>query len=179
MAPKDNHREPVFPTPENNEFFQQFQYDNLGDPSEQHIRLIKPSVDKKDGLMQCKLLPAAPLSILKGKYRAISYCAGDPTRTKPILLSGRKFNKEEGREDALALKGFSPLARAGAGALFYDARQNKKVFESLPFPRVYIHRGRENLDYRTSDEDSDYESTGYEESECERSEYEYSEYEDS
>ncbi len=84
------HRD-IFPTPSNEEFHGRRIYEAL-DPSRQEIRLIRLHLDNNNGPVQCDLLPAVSLSLAKGRYTAISYCAGDPTNTTPILVNGVTFN---------------------------------------------------------------------------------------
>ncbi|KAK3685357.1 heterokaryon incompatibility protein-domain-containing protein, partial [Podospora appendiculata] len=81
----------IFPTPSNDLFLQHDFYANL-DANQQHIRLIKLCLDNIDGPIECQLLPPVHLTIASGNYTAISYCAGDPTRTSPILVNGVRFN---------------------------------------------------------------------------------------
>ena len=81
----------IFPTPSNDEFHGRRIYEAL-DPSRQEIRLIRLHLDDDNGSVQCDLLPAVSLSLVKGRYTAISYCAGDPTNTTPILVNGVPFN---------------------------------------------------------------------------------------
>lgn len=81
----------IFPTPCNDEFQDRRIYETL-DPSRQEIRRIRLHLNDDDGLVRCDLLPAVSLSLVKNQYTAISYCAGDPTDTKPILVNGVRFN---------------------------------------------------------------------------------------
>ncbi|KAK3328055.1 heterokaryon incompatibility protein-domain-containing protein [Cercophora scortea] len=81
----------IFPTPSNDLFLQHGIYASL-DATQQHIRLIRLSLDDHDGLIECHLLHPVPLAQARGNYTAISYCAGDPTKTSPILVNGVRFN---------------------------------------------------------------------------------------
>ncbi|KAK0627834.1 heterokaryon incompatibility protein-domain-containing protein, partial [Immersiella caudata] len=90
-----------FVTPENESFYQQFHYDRL-DPTRRDIRIIRLLPALRDGLIQCKLLPARPLSQLKNRFRALSYCAGDPSNPTPIFVSGLRFNVFKNLNQALS-----------------------------------------------------------------------------
>ncbi|VBB75514.1 Putative heterokaryon incompatibility protein [Podospora comata] len=81
----------IFPTPANNELTRHTIYHDLN-PACQEIRLLRVHLEEKDGFIRCELLPAASLSNIRGQYTAISYCAGDPRRTKKILVNGIPFN---------------------------------------------------------------------------------------
>ncbi|KAK0662456.1 putative heterokaryon incompatibility protein, partial [Cercophora samala] len=90
MASQSSCRD-IFPTPANNELTRRTIYHDLN-PACQEIRLLRLHLDDNDGLIKCDLLPAASLSNITGRYTAISYCAGDPIRTKKILVNGIQFN---------------------------------------------------------------------------------------
>ncbi|KAK4201968.1 putative heterokaryon incompatibility protein [Triangularia verruculosa] len=83
--------EGVFPTPANNGPTRRSVYHDLN-PHCREIRLLRLHLEDNDGFIACDLLPAITLSTAKGKYTAISYCAGDPKRTKQILVNGIHFN---------------------------------------------------------------------------------------
>ncbi|KAL2135317.1 hypothetical protein VTI74DRAFT_8970 [Chaetomium olivicolor] len=81
----------IFPTPHNDEFQTRTLYEVLN-RSCREIRLIRLHITDHNSLIQCDLLPPVSLSNVKGEYSAISYCAGDPNNTRPILLNGARFN---------------------------------------------------------------------------------------
>ncbi|KAK4170802.1 putative heterokaryon incompatibility protein [Triangularia setosa] len=81
----------IFPTPANDELTLHSIYRELNQAC-QEIRLLRLHLDDHNGFIQCGLLAAATLSTIKGQYTAISYCAGDPRRTKAILVNGIQFN---------------------------------------------------------------------------------------
>ncbi|KAJ4302018.1 hypothetical protein N0V88_002151 [Collariella sp. IMI 366227] len=81
----------IFPTPHNDEILTRGLYEDL-DPSRQEIRLIRLRLEDQGALVKCDLLPPISLSQVKGQYSAISYCAGSPTNTRPILVNGVPFN---------------------------------------------------------------------------------------
>lgn len=80
----------IFYTPDNENFYERGPYMKL-DPIQHEIRLLKLLPDTGQELMACELLEKAPLSDLRGKYTALSYCAGDPKRTQTILVNGVLF----------------------------------------------------------------------------------------
>jgi hypothetical protein len=45
-----------------------------------------------DGLICCELVDEVPLDTLAQPYSALSYCAGSPEDTRPILVNGYMFN---------------------------------------------------------------------------------------
>ncbi|EEU42720.1 uncharacterized protein NECHADRAFT_47287 [Fusarium vanettenii 77-13-4] len=75
----------IFCTPENKIFLSTNPYQAL-DPTRRDIRLLKVLPDSGSGLVECELLPSAPIAELRGKYLALSYCAGDPRNTEIILI---------------------------------------------------------------------------------------------
>lgn len=81
----------IFCTPENNSFLSTTPYQAL-DPTRRDIRLLKVLPDSGSGLVECELLPSAPVAELRGKYLALSYCAGDPRNTEIILVNGVQCN---------------------------------------------------------------------------------------
>ncbi|RSM11629.1 hypothetical protein CEP52_002864 [Fusarium oligoseptatum] len=81
----------IFCTPENSNFLSKTPYKTL-DPALREIRLIKVLPDPGSGRVECELLPSAPIAELRGKYLALSYCAGNPRNTDVILVNGVKCN---------------------------------------------------------------------------------------
>ncbi|QGI80021.1 unnamed protein product [Fusarium fujikuroi] len=93
----------IFKTPENPTFYSSNLYRNL-DKRKQEIRLIELSTQTGgDGILECKLLPATLLTDIRKQYLALSYCAGDPTNTKEIMVSGVKCNVFANLHHALVL----------------------------------------------------------------------------
>ncbi|GME44205.1 hypothetical protein K458DRAFT_282360 [Neofusicoccum parvum] len=80
-----------FYSPENADFYARNLYAQLN-PSQKAIRLIKVLQDDGSGQLRCELTNEIPLAEAKGTYSAISYCAGDPQNTRPILVNGAVFN---------------------------------------------------------------------------------------
>ncbi|RSL46216.1 hypothetical protein CEP54_013958 [Fusarium duplospermum] len=81
----------IFCTPENSNFLSKTPYKTL-DPTRREIRLLKVLPDSGSGLVECELLPSAPIAELRSKYSALSYCAGNPRNTEIILVNGVKCN---------------------------------------------------------------------------------------
>ncbi|RSL79765.1 hypothetical protein CEP51_007088 [Fusarium floridanum] len=82
----------IFCTPENSNFLSKTPYKTL-DPARREIRLIKVLPDPgSERVVECELLPSAPIAELRGKYLALSYCAGNPRNTEVILVNGVKCN---------------------------------------------------------------------------------------
>ncbi|PNP78030.1 hypothetical protein FNYG_08756 [Fusarium nygamai] len=93
----------IFKTPENTTFYSANLYQSL-DKNKQEIRLIELSTQSDDdGLLECKLLPATLLTDARKQYLALSYCAGDPTDTKEILVNGVSCNIFANLHHALVL----------------------------------------------------------------------------
>ena len=89
-----------FHCPENDEFYQSGVYQHL-DESQQHIRLLtalRPDDANPDGPLRFTMSQRLPLAeckmVVGGQHAfiAMSYCAGDPNDTVPILIDGRQFN---------------------------------------------------------------------------------------
>ncbi|KAF2420331.1 HET-domain-containing protein [Tothia fuscella] len=80
-----------FYSPENADFYKSFQYGHLN-RQKHHIRLIKILPTAPDELIACELLDQIPLVDVHPKYTALSYCAGDPKKTVPVLVNGCQFN---------------------------------------------------------------------------------------
>ncbi|KAM0424445.1 hypothetical protein ACHAPT_010368 [Fusarium lateritium] len=81
----------IFCTPENSSFLSKTPYKTL-DPTIREIRLLRVLPDSGSGLVECELLPSAPLADLRGHYVALSYCAGSPRNTVTILVNGVECN---------------------------------------------------------------------------------------
>ncbi|KAI8650759.1 HET domain-containing protein [Fusarium keratoplasticum] len=81
----------IFATPENDSFRRSYSYSDL-DHTAQDIRLVRVFKDCHCNLIQCEFLPQSSLQEASGRYHTLSYCAGDPLKTKPILLEGVQFN---------------------------------------------------------------------------------------
>ncbi|KAG4285111.1 hypothetical protein FPRO06_06371 [Fusarium proliferatum] len=93
----------IFKTPENPSFYSANLYETL-DKSKQEIRLIEISTQTgRDGVLDCRLLPAMFLTDIRKQYLALSYCAGDPTDTKDILVNGVRCNIFANLHHALVL----------------------------------------------------------------------------
>lgn len=71
------------------------------DPSQHEIRLLKLSPGAWDDPVACELLAPLPFEEAKSSYLAISYCAGDPEITEPIIVNGLAFNAFANFEVAL------------------------------------------------------------------------------
>ncbi|KAF2499212.1 hypothetical protein BU16DRAFT_447650, partial [Lophium mytilinum] len=80
-----------FYTPANGEFYSSFKYHHL-ERHQQEIRLLRLLPDSRSVLREVELLDCIPLAEAQGKYSAISYCAGDPHRTRVITVNGIPFN---------------------------------------------------------------------------------------
>ena len=81
----------IFCTPHNDAFHATTLYSAL-DAAQQEIRLVRLWPGTGDDVIECTLLPGAPLRDLKGQYTAPSYCAGSAKNTEPIILNGTPFN---------------------------------------------------------------------------------------
>jgi hypothetical protein len=81
----------IFPTPKNDPFYATKPYSAL-DATEKEIRLLRILPADRSGDIKCTLLPGRSLVQTKGRYSALSYCAGDPKITSPILVNGVRFN---------------------------------------------------------------------------------------
>ncbi|KAF5542939.1 hypothetical protein FNAPI_9827 [Fusarium napiforme] len=93
----------IFKTPENTTFYSANLYQSLN-KSNQEIRLIEISTQTgDDGILECKLLPATLLTDARKQYLALSYCAGDSTDTKEILVNGVSCNIFANLHHALTL----------------------------------------------------------------------------
>jgi hypothetical protein len=69
-----------FYTPANGEFYSTFEYQNL-EKKKHLIRLIK-LLSTGSGRIECELIDELPLDGMRGKYSALSYCAGTPRKPK-------------------------------------------------------------------------------------------------
>jgi hypothetical protein len=79
-----------FYSPANFAFYSHQPYKPL-DRSGQTIRLLAVTKDES-GQLQCTLGDGVPLADADGTYTAISYCAGDPKKTRSIKVNGVPFN---------------------------------------------------------------------------------------
>jgi hypothetical protein len=82
-----------FYSPENRTFYAQNSYQPLS-TSHRQLRLLKllsPSTPGEQPL-SFQLLDQVPLETAQKTYIALSYCAGDPKKTAPILVNGITFN---------------------------------------------------------------------------------------
>ncbi|KAF5705769.1 hypothetical protein FMUND_11937 [Fusarium mundagurra] len=107
----------IFKTPENTMFYSANLYQSL-DKSKQEIRLIEISTQTgDDGILECKLLPATLLTDARKQYLALSYCAGDPTDTKEILVNGVRCKIFANLHHALVLARQYWIRSSGEGQL--------------------------------------------------------------
>jgi hypothetical protein len=83
--PTDN-----FYSPSNFDFYSHKLYDSLDQHSDQ-IRLLKVTKDDS-GQLECRFTDGIPLAEADGTYTAISYCAGDPKKTRNVQVNRRPFN---------------------------------------------------------------------------------------
>ncbi|KAG5757335.1 hypothetical protein H9Q70_000186 [Fusarium xylarioides] len=81
----------IFCTPENREFLSKVPYRDLNS-SDREIRLLKILPRTRSGFIECELLPSVKLADVHKQYLALSYCAGDARKTKPIIVNGAKCN---------------------------------------------------------------------------------------
>ena len=84
--PEDN-----FYSPQNRPFYAKSPYKPL-DPTQQQIRLLKFLPSNDDEVLSFALLDNRPLESVRSRYTALSYCAGDPRKTKAIYVNGARFN---------------------------------------------------------------------------------------
>jgi hypothetical protein len=89
-----------FYTPQNEEFYSNFSYAEL-DSNRSEIRLLKVVPSDCHGF-HCELLDNITLAKAHGRYSTVSYYAGDPNQTNPILVDGLEFNAFVNLERALA-----------------------------------------------------------------------------
>ncbi|KAF5575493.1 hypothetical protein FPCIR_13115 [Fusarium pseudocircinatum] len=107
----------IFKTPENTTFYSANLYQSL-DISNKEIRLIEISTQTGDeGILECKLLPATFLTDARKQYLSLSYCAGDPTDTKEILVNGVRCNIFANLHHALVLARQYWMQSSGQGPL--------------------------------------------------------------
>lgn len=81
----------IFCTPENSEFLFKVHYKDLN-ASDREIRLLKILPESRSGFVECELLPSVKLADVHKQYLALSYCAGDARKTKPIIVNGARCN---------------------------------------------------------------------------------------
>jgi hypothetical protein len=77
--------------PSNESFYKANQYQEL-DGSRLEIRLLKLFIDNENEKIVCELLTKCFLAGGHLRYKAISYCAGDPSEITAIIVDGREFN---------------------------------------------------------------------------------------
>jgi len=90
----------LFGTPENDSFQSTRPYSALV-RDRKEIRLLQVLPDDREGMIDCILQQCKPLSEIKGRYTALSYCAGDPRITKKIIVNGTTCNVFANLEHAL------------------------------------------------------------------------------
>ncbi|KAF5647961.1 heterokaryon incompatibility 6 OR allele [Fusarium sp. NRRL 52700] len=81
----------IFCTPENSEFLSKVHYKELN-ASDREIRLLKILPSSRSGFIEYELLPNVKLADMHKQYLALSYCAGDARKTKPIMVNGARCN---------------------------------------------------------------------------------------
>lgn len=91
----------IFGTPSNDTFYHAFAYDEI-DASKHDLRLLRVLLDHGGGLVECELQSKKPLNAITGKYSALSYCAGDPTKIQLVLINGIRFRVFANLAHALA-----------------------------------------------------------------------------
>jgi hypothetical protein len=74
----------------NCEFYARRPYEPV-DRHSQTVRLLQVTRNAT-GTLQCTLSDGIPLAEAHGTYNEISYCAGDPNNTRPLLVNGCYFN---------------------------------------------------------------------------------------
>ncbi|KAN0117718.1 HET domain containing protein [Hyaloscypha variabilis] len=84
--PEDN-----FYSPQNRPFYAQSPYKPL-DPTQQQIRLLQFLPSNEDGILSFALLDNRPLELVRSRYTALSYCGGDPRKTKAVYVNEARFN---------------------------------------------------------------------------------------
>jgi hypothetical protein len=84
--PQDNFHSPV-----NHAFYFGFSYGELSRTHRQ-IRLLKLIRSDETGVTHWTLVRNVDLSSWRGRYFALSYCAGDPAKTSKIIVDGVSFN---------------------------------------------------------------------------------------
>ncbi|EXK34676.1 hypothetical protein FOXG_13667 [Fusarium oxysporum f. sp. lycopersici 4287] len=98
----------IFCTPENSEFLLKVHYKDLN-ASDREIRLLKILPESRSGFVECELLPSAKLADVHKQYLALSYCAGDARKTKPIIVNGARCNVFANLQHALTTRGLIKL----------------------------------------------------------------------
>jgi hypothetical protein len=131
----------VFQTPENEKFYSANLYNDL-DATSKEIRIINILPDSGGGLIECEFLPEAPLVDVKGRYFALSYCAGNAKTTNIILVNGIRCNVFANLHHALVLArqyfnksfGNSPL-RLWVDQLCINQKNNQERSHQVGFMR--------------------------------------------
>lgn len=105
-------------SPQNQPFYAQSAYNPL-DPIQQQIRLLRflPSDDEE--VLSFTLLDKCPLDSVRSRYTALSYCAGDPSKTEVVRVNGLEFNA------------FANLGRALKDVITYWKKNGKQVDDEL------------------------------------------------
>ncbi|KAK3380789.1 heterokaryon incompatibility protein-domain-containing protein, partial [Podospora didyma] len=84
-----------FHTPENSAFYSIFPYSesSLASDNIRLLRIKRPNLENiKPAVIECDLLDIVSLTSHKGRYIAISYCAGNPLNVEIIIVNGSSFN---------------------------------------------------------------------------------------
>jgi heterokaryon incompatibility protein (HET) len=95
--PKDRDKDAttdIFCTPENAEYYSKVEYHDL-DQQKEEIRLLRVLPRKDDApedVVECELLQNIALEEIRNGFTALSYCAGSPHKTRPILVDGVTCN---------------------------------------------------------------------------------------
>lgn len=121
VSPFDN-----FYSPTNFEFYAREPYDAL-EKSSHTIRLLTVKKDEC-GELQYTLRDSVPLTEADGAYTAISYCAGDPKKTRSLLVNGLRFNA------------FTNLAHAIEETYSYRVREYDDVEATLWTDHISINQ---------------------------------------
>jgi hypothetical protein len=124
-SPTDN-----FYSPANYAFYSHQPYKSL-DKQNHMIRLLAVTLNDR-GELQCKLTDAMPLEAADGTYTAVSYCAGDPRRTRTIFVDGKPFNA------------FANLAHAIGEAYRYRSSEHEDVEALLWTDQICINQSDPN-----------------------------------
>ncbi|KAH7081933.1 heterokaryon incompatibility protein-domain-containing protein [Paraphoma chrysanthemicola] len=84
-----------FYTPQNQSFYNQFEYVKLN-PKERHIRLLRihpiRAGEDDSATIRCDVVDDLPLASMEERFTTLSYCAGNPNRTESILVNSIGFN---------------------------------------------------------------------------------------
>lgn len=109
----------IFYTPHNEAFYAEASYEEL-DPMKQEIRLLRLLPAQGENMIECEMTAKVGLEEVRGKYAALSYCAGDPESTHEILVNGVPFNVFANLHHALSeVQNFWAKNRAGKDCLLW------------------------------------------------------------